>query len=63
MSDLNSFSQFMEFHKDNSRYVIEFLSVLARMNRTYYDHLLSLGFNEEQSLELLKHHGFKLPMQ
>jgi len=57
----NAFSRFTEFNKENSKYLIEMLNLMAKNNRTYFELLISQGFTEEQALELLKYQGFKVP--
>ncbi len=62
MSDFDAnFARFLEFHKENSRHVIEFLNILAKLNCAYYESLIAQGFNEDQALTLTQAHGFKLP--
>jgi hypothetical protein len=57
----NQYDQFKEFTKENSKYLIEILNMMAKNNRTYYELLIQNGFTEEQAFELLKHQRFLGP--
>lgn len=51
----------LEEFKDNSKYYIEVVAKMAKINRAFYDSYRSVGFSEEESLELIKNHGWKWP--
>lgn len=49
--------------KDNSKYMIECISIIAHLNRAYYESLITQGFTEDQALRLTAEQGLSLNMK
>ncbi len=46
--------------QENSKVLVEIAVSMAHVNRTYFEELVRVGFDEKQALELTKAHGVNM---
>lgn len=57
MMDYNSFKKTID---ETENVMIEGIVMMAKLNRLYFEELVSRGFEEDEALELTKAHGLNM---